>query len=253
MTTTRREWLIPAGLILLSLVPMLAGSIRLAELSGNPEVTPDNARFVTMPLPVVVHIVSATRVLPARRVPVPPRPASSAPTLAPAGRSGGGSGGDRRGAVGPLDGVVRRPARHATGRCWRCSAWCSGPRWSRSSCSGWARSVRRDVVTHGAWMTRGYALGQGAGTQALILGPFLVIGMTSVTARALLMGLAWVLNLAVAEWVVRRRRVAPDRAGHRTPGASRGALRLRGRSLSEAVHGAGRAKIRVRRSRSAGS
>ena len=65
--------------------------------------------------------------------------------------------------------------------------------------------MRRDVVTHSAWMTRGYAIGQGAGTQALILGPFLAIGMTGVTVRALLMALAWTLNLAIAEWVIRRR------------------------------------------------
>ena len=38
---------------------------------------------------------------------------------------------------------------------------------------------RRDVVTHSAWVTRGYAIGQGAGTQALIFAPWtLVIGVT---------------------------------------------------------------------------
>ena len=56
----RHEWRIPAGLILLSLVPVLAGAIRVTELAGSPEVTPDNARFVALPAPVVVHIVAAS-------------------------------------------------------------------------------------------------------------------------------------------------------------------------------------------------
>ena len=66
---------------------------------------------------------------------------------------------------------------------------------------------RGDVVTHSAWMTRGYAVGQGAGTQALIFLPWtLVIGAPGLTVHALLMGAAWVINLAVAEWIIRRRR-----------------------------------------------
>ena len=71
---------------------------------------------------------------------------------------------------------------------------------------------RRDVVTHSAWVTRGYAIGQGAGTQALIFAPWtLVIGAPSETGRALLMGAAWVINLAFAQWVIRRRRLAGRR------------------------------------------
>src|SRR5436190_785855 len=56
----KREWLIPTLLIVLSLVPVIAGSARLTELASSPEVTPDNARFIASPIPVVVHIVSVT-------------------------------------------------------------------------------------------------------------------------------------------------------------------------------------------------
>lgn len=56
----RREWLIPAGLILLSLVPVVAGAVRVVQLSVGVAVTPENARFVGDPAPVVVHIVAAT-------------------------------------------------------------------------------------------------------------------------------------------------------------------------------------------------
>src|SRR5262245_13133679 len=54
----RGDWLIPAGLILLTLVPAIAGTARLLELSGTPEITAANARFVTAPLPVVLHLLA---------------------------------------------------------------------------------------------------------------------------------------------------------------------------------------------------
>jgi hypothetical protein len=69
-----------------------------------------------------------------------------------------------------------------------------------------------DVRRHRAWMARGYALGLGAGTQMVILmvGE-MIAGPPSELNRALLMGAAWVINLAVAEWAIlpgRTRRAA---------------------------------------------
>ena len=54
------QWLAPVGLIVLSLIPVLAGAVRLTELMGGPEITTNNARFVASPIPVTVHIVSVT-------------------------------------------------------------------------------------------------------------------------------------------------------------------------------------------------
>src|SRR5215207_337149 len=56
----RRQWLLPAGLLLLSAVPVLAGAARVGEVAGGAEVTAENARFLASPAPVVVHIVGAT-------------------------------------------------------------------------------------------------------------------------------------------------------------------------------------------------
>lgn len=53
-------WLVPTGLILLAVFPMITGALRLRELAGGPQVMPANAAFVATPLPVVVHIVAAT-------------------------------------------------------------------------------------------------------------------------------------------------------------------------------------------------
>src|SRR5690348_14818082 len=57
-TSRRQDWLVPASLILLSLVPAIAGTARLAELAGGAEVTPANARFFAQPIPVVLHILT---------------------------------------------------------------------------------------------------------------------------------------------------------------------------------------------------
>ena len=71
---------------------------------------------------------------------------------------------------------------------------------------GFAAIRRGDVRGHRAWMMRGYAIGLGAGTQVLtLLAGEMVAGPPSVLGRALLMGAGWAINLAIAEWIIRRR------------------------------------------------
>ena len=54
-------------------------------------------------------------------------------------------------------------------------------------------------------MIRGYAIGLGAGTQVLTHVPwFLLVGQPGEVARAVLMGAGWVINLVVAEWIIRK-------------------------------------------------
>ena len=54
-------------------------------------------------------------------------------------------------------------------------------------------------------MTRGYAVGVAAGTQAFTNLPwFLFVGEPTEIPRALLVGAGWVINLAAAEWLIRR-------------------------------------------------
>jgi hypothetical protein len=66
-------------------------------------------------------------------------------------------------------------------------------------------------------MMRAYAIALGAGTQALTLGVGAMIGGPPSELRgALLMGAGWVINLAIAEWVIRRRRRPA-----RVPGSAR--------------------------------
>ena len=56
----RSGWLTPTGLILLSLILLLAGAARLTEVTGGALATPQNARFLDSIVLVVTHIMSVT-------------------------------------------------------------------------------------------------------------------------------------------------------------------------------------------------
>jgi hypothetical protein len=76
--------------------------------------------------------------------------------------------------------------------------------------SGFIAARRRQIALHKAWMIRAYALGLGAATQMFVLMAAEIVagGAPTELNRALLMGLAWGINLGVAEWRIRRSRVA---------------------------------------------
>lgn len=67
---------------------------------------------------------------------------------------------------------------------------------------------RRDVPRHRAWMIRAFAIAVAGSTQALVIGLWLAFSqkLTPDSATALI-GLGFVINLAVAEWCIR----APSR------------------------------------------
>ena len=68
------------------------------------------------------------------------------------------------------------------------------------------KTVRRgDIAGHRAWMMRAYALGLGAGTQVVVMLPWaLAFGMPTHLPYELLMTLAWLINVVVAELIIRR-------------------------------------------------
>ncbi|GAA4724317.1 DUF2306 domain-containing protein [Phytohabitans rumicis] len=211
--SAKAGWLVPAGLILLSLVPVLAGAFRVAELSAGPEVTPANARFVAAPVPVVLHIVGASLycVLGAfqfaagfrRRRPGWHRAAGR--VLVPCGLVAAGSG---------LWMTLFYPHPPADNALLTGFRLVFGSAMAVSIGLGFAAIRRRDIARHRAWMARGYAIGMGAGTQAVILGGWLLVaGDMSPLTRALLSAVAWLLNLTIAEWTISRRRNESHRPG----------------------------------------
>src|SRR5918998_3804967 len=197
-------WLM-AGLLLLSAIPLGFGAFRLTQLAGGADITPANARFFASPVPVVLHIVSAAvyAILGAfqfapgfrRRYPGWHRVA---------GRLLVGCG--LLVALSGLWMTLFYPPPDGDGALLYAFRLLLGSAMVISIVLGFTMIRRGDVRRHRAWMTRGYALGLGAGTQVLTLAVGeLIAGPPGELSRALLMGAAWVINLAVAEWAIRRR------------------------------------------------
>lgn len=212
-TLTRRDWWIVIGLILLALVPSLAGSLRLGEIASDAPVSPANARFLQVPLPVVLHIIGALvysmvgafQFVPGirRRYPSWHRFAGRY-LLVPAGVVVAGSGLWMTASyeMPDFDGVALAISRYIVGVLMLLFL-----------VLGVAAVIRRDFHGHGAWMTRAYALALGAGTQVLTSAPFaIVFGEPDVFWRVVQMDAGWIINAVVAEWVISRRRVISRRS-----------------------------------------
>ena len=205
-------WLAPSALLVLSAIPLTAGAFRLTELAHGAEITLANARFFASPLPVVLHIVSASvyAVLGAfqfasefrRRWPGWHRAAGRFLVLC--------------GLLVGLSGLwmtLFYPRNDSMGdHLLYALRLLFGSAMVVSVVLGFTTIRHRDVIGHRAWMMRGYAIGLGAGTQVLTLAAGeLIAGPPSELRRALLMGAAWVINLAVAEWAIRKRSARPVR------------------------------------------
>lgn len=216
MKTTTREWLGPAGLIALTLVPMAAGASRLTQLSTGATVTAENARFFDSPVPVIAHIIGSTLFLLLGAL-------QFVPSLRRrrwhriAGRIAA-----PMGIVSAASGIwmaVLYDLPDTSGAALMIMRVVLGSAMAGAIVYAFVAIRQGDVATHSAWMTRAYAIGLGAGTQVLTFLPFALLGGTvDEVANTVLMGLGWAINLAVAEVVIARRRSAGPR---RTPVAAR--------------------------------
>ena len=189
----------------MSAIPLTAGALRLVQLSGGPDLIPDDPRYDAVPLALIVHIVGSAMF-----------------ALVGAGQF-----------------MARFRRRH---RSWHRGAGrtlvvagllvVASALWmtlfydpkpgtgqllfgfrlvfaaSMAGCLvlGFVTIRRRDFGAHRAWMMRAYAVGLGAGTQVFTEGFGEAMFGTSVLAGDLEKGAAWVINLAVVEWLIRRRR-----------------------------------------------
>lgn len=204
-------WPVPAALLVLSAIPFAAGAFRLTQLAGGAEITPANARFFASPLPVVLHIVSvsvyailgAFQFVPSLRQRRRGWHRVAGRLLIPFGLTVALSG---------LWMTLFYPWPKGDGEILYGLRLLFGSAMLLSILLGVAAIWRRDFVQHGNWMMRGYAIGLGAGTQALTQLPWvLFFGQPAELPRALLMGAGWVINLALVEWIIRRRPASPVR------------------------------------------
>lgn len=196
--------LIPAALVALALVPCLAGASRLVELGRGAAITAANARFVEHPLPVVGHIVSVTmysllgafQFAPAFRKRRPNWHRIAGRVLVVAGLVVALSGLWMTWTYpyAPGDGTLLWGIRQVVGSAMLISV-----------VMGLVAVRQRNFSRHSAWMTRGYAIAMGAGTQVFTHVIWqLIFGNQNETDRAIVMSTGWIINIVFAEWVIRR-------------------------------------------------
>jgi hypothetical protein len=201
-----------AGLLLLSAVPMLAGVTRLLSLSTGAPALDGHARFAADPWTAALHMIGATAFATVGAF-------QFVPSL-------------RRGAWHRIAGRVLSALGVSAAIAGTVMAWRWVPKEFDSTALNAIRTVvamamvtfvvlgfraarRRDFEAHGAWMLRAYALFLGAGTQFFTAGFTALPFMRPYLSEALMavsMGAGWAINALVAEWILRRPRVARVRA-----------------------------------------
>jgi hypothetical protein len=206
---TMRTLLVPASLLALGIVPVVAGLVRLAGLMTG-QAPADAARFFEHPLPVTLHILA-----------VIPYSLLGALQFAPALRRRGwhraaGLALVPLGLIAALTGLWMAqfyPWPKGDGEAVYVMRLIVGGAMTFAIVRGVASLWHHEHVAHGAWMLRGYALGMGAGTQVFTHLPWFVFvgGTPGEGSRAVMMGLAWVINAIVAEYVIRTHWAAPVR------------------------------------------
>jgi uncharacterized membrane protein len=203
--------LVPVGLIALSVVPLTAGTLRLVQLAGGPELMPADDRFAGFPVALVTHIVGAAvyalvGVLQfiarfRRRHMTWHRRAGR--VLAAAGLLVAAS---------ALWLTLFYPPQPGTGDLLYALRLLAGSAMVAALVLGVRAARRRDIGSHRAWMIRAYALGLGAGTQVFTEGFGGAVFGTGEAAGDLAKAAGWAINLAIAECVIRRPSLRPSGA-----------------------------------------
>ncbi len=196
---------VQVALIALVVVPAVTGTARLVEVFGGPALMPANPRMLASPVPVVVHVLCAVGYAVAgsfqfsaglrRRLPRWHRRAGR--VLVGLGLGVALSG------LWMTTVYARQPG---TGELAYLFRLAFGSGMAASLLLGLSAIRGGDVRRHRAWMTRAYALALGAGTQVFTMGIGGAVFGTGTLVWDLTLGAGWVINLAVAEVVIRRGR-----------------------------------------------
>lgn len=196
-------WRVPLALVALSLIPVIAGSVRLTDLSTGSTHMPQDAHHPEMPVALIVHIVSATvySLLGAfqfsaglRRRHAPWHRAAGR-VLVPTGLAV---------ALSALWLTLVYPTEAGTGPVLYWSRLLFGLAMVACLVLGFRTVRARKFRSHRAWMIRAYALGLGAGTQVVTIGLAEATLGTSTSVVDAATAAGWAVNLAVAEVIVRR-------------------------------------------------
>lgn len=199
------EWVILSCLLLLSFVPCVGGIFRLMELGNGTSVLPENPRVLAAPLPVIVHLLGSI-----------PYTVLGILQFLPGVRNAFPRWHRRSGRLLLVLGFLAAFSGLWMTHFYDFPAELQGPLlyWVRvfvgigmiaSLGLGISSVLKKRIATHLVWMTRAYALAQGAGTQVLtVISWTLMFGEPVGLTRDILMTLSWVINLCVAEAFIRR-------------------------------------------------
>jgi hypothetical protein len=201
----RPEWLLLVTLVVYSFIPAVGGLLRMLEFAGGPAFVPPNPRAVVEPFPVIVHILAsivfclagALQFLPSiRRHRIRIHRASGRIVAA-------------AGAVAALSGVWMTHffafPTELQGSLLYVVRIMLGL--SMFGLIAWSLIAIRvgNVVGHRVAILRAYAIGQGASTQSFLLMAWMGAFGTEPLGplRDVLMCLSWLVNLLVAELMIR--------------------------------------------------
>ncbi|HJR71402.1 MAG TPA: DUF2306 domain-containing protein [Gammaproteobacteria bacterium] len=199
------DWWIPVGLLLLGLLPLFGGVVRLIDLASGAVVTDANARYMASPFPITLHVIVCSLYFTLGAFQFWPRIRSSHPKwhrragriLIPAGLLS---------AISGMWMALAYPPAFGDGRAVMFLRLLVGTAIVVSLVLGFVEIKRQSIATHRAWMIRAYALAIAAGTQPLTLFiAFLLSGKMEEVEFTSGMAAGWLLNLAVAEWVTRKK------------------------------------------------
>jgi uncharacterized membrane protein len=196
-------WLVAPLLMLWSAIPIAVGIFVIVELAAG-HVRPQTIRHLASPSPVVLHVVAASgfttlgalQFIPGFRHRFPAWHRIMGRMLIVCGLIAGLSG---------LWMTIFYPRLPDTNDLLVLTRLVFSGAMLAFIVLGFLAIRGRDIPSHRAWMMRAYAIGLGAGTQAIV---FMIVegvaGPPDQMGKALLMGAAWLINLAIAELVIRR-------------------------------------------------
>lgn len=198
----KADWMIPTGLVTLSLLPASAGLLRLSQITQG-IVTEENARFLAAPWSASLHMVAviifsilgAFQFAPGFRQRSIRWHRMAGRIVLPAGFIVSLSG---------LWMTLTYPWVGFDGPELYALRILVGLLMTLFLSLSLHAILKRSIPQHKAWMIRAYALGLGAGTQVLTHIPwFLFPDQQSELFRTLCMGAGWGINGIVAECIIR--------------------------------------------------
>ena len=203
-TLKRGEWALLGFLFIFSFVPVFGGLLRVIEIIGGPQIIPENPRVLEAPIPAALHVISsfvfcvfgALQFLPSIRKHYPRFHRTNGLLVA-------------------TSGILV-----ATTGLWMTHFY-SFPDELQGNLLYWFRVIasvsmagfillgivsirKRNLTGHYAWMISAYAIGLGASTQTVLgLAWMMSLGNEPLGfERDLMMASAWIINIAVAQWII---------------------------------------------------